>query len=238
MFKKLSLVFAIVTFKFLTCNAQCCGTDNIMMQQITASAFNIYYLQYDGSPFFNESWVDASLKVSSGEIYDSLKVRIDIFKDDLVYYNEALHKQLIVDKEIINEIYLNNERGEQEYLVKNVCSADTNNRPTCSFYFIQVSDSISLWSHQQKGVVQYNSTSTKKLGYYFSQAKYYMVVNGKQTALTLHKRPLSKLFPENKRAIISYVNKNQLNLKDMNNLSQLFEKINELEKANPSTYKK
>lgn len=238
MFKKVSFVFIIVVFKYLSCNAQCCGNEQIMMQQITASAFHIYYLQYDGIPFFNEKWSDAALKVTSGEIYEGLKVRIDLFKDELVYYNPALHKQLIIDKGIIDEIYLKKAEGDHEYLVKNICRQDSTDRSDCSFYFIHVSDSISLWSTQRKDVVQYNSTSTKMLGYYFVQAKYYMVVEGNKKSIPLQKRQLAKLFPENKRTIISYVNKNQLNLKDFNDLSTLFKKINEWEKANPSVYNK
>lgn len=231
MFKKLSLILFPITFGFLQANAQCCGSNQLMIQQITASPFVMYSQQYDSVPFLSTKWSKASLKVKSGEVYHELNVKIDIFKDDLIYYNEALHKQLIVDKEIIEEISLENEAGEQAYLIKNVCNNDSLKKKKCSFYFIHLNDSISVWSSRKKDIAKYNTASTNMLGYYYTQVKYFMVINKQLINLPQQKRALAKMFPTNQRDILSYIKKNHLKLKNPSHLVRLFEKINELEKA-------
>lgn len=231
MVEKLSLVLLSVMFCFLQGNAQCCGSNQLMIQQITASDYVRYSQQYDSVPFLSNKWSKASLKVTSGEVYYNLNVKVDVFKDNLIYYNEALNKQLIIDKEIIDEIRLMNEAGKQEYLIKNVCSSDSVKKQKCNFYFIHLSDSISIWSLRKKDVASYNSTTTKMLGYYYTQVKYYIVINHKLINLPQNKRVLAKMFPNNRRDILTYISKNHLKLKNPSHLVRLFEKINELEKA-------
>jgi hypothetical protein len=231
MLKKITFVFLLLVFNIIRSNAQCCGTEHLMVQQITASPFIMYYLQYDSVPFADSKWSDASLKLVSGEVYDSLKVKIDIYKDDLIYYNATLHKQLIIDKLIIDEVSIKYDNGNQAYLVRNICVDDTLKMKKCDFYFIHLEDSISLWSKQKKDIVLYGSISTKKLGYYYTVVKYKMVINNEIIDIPLSKRKLAKFFPNNQKAILVFIRKNHIKIKNSSHLVRLFVKINELEKA-------
>lgn len=227
-------VIIIVLLRLIPCGAQCSKGDQIMLQQITASAFNNYYTQYEGSPFFNEKWYDASVKLTHGEICKGLKVKVDIYKDELIYDNIALNKILIIDNFIIDEIYLYDKNGNQEYLIKNVFDKGSETAFNGSFYFVHVSDSISLWSKNKKVRYLNNSTSAKNVAYFAIDTKYYIVVNGELISVRINKKAIAKQFPENKKSIISCINESYLNLKDARHLNFLFRRINEFEKLKPS----
>lgn len=234
MYKRLIFIISLLVTSSLLGNAQSVKKEDLRNQRITGAAHTNYYSQYDGSPYFNEKWYNASVQLSGGEIYHDLKVELDIYKDELVIYNTALGRHIVVDKSIIDEIYLKNIDGEDETLVRNISTQTEDNQTEYSFYFIHVTDSISLWSKQKKNLFKNNSTSAKKPGYFQHQIKYYMVVSGKMTPITLMNRPLAKKFPANKKTILSFIKQHRLDLRNDRHLSILFQMINEWEGKNPS----
>ena len=62
----------------------------------------IPYPIYDGFPFLNDSWLPGKIEFASGEIADSLYLRYSSFKDEVVYYNEAITTQIVIDKASLN----------------------------------------------------------------------------------------------------------------------------------------
>ncbi len=210
--------------------AQCCGTSQKMIQQITASPLKMYYLKNAGSPFYVNQWQDASLTVTSGEIYPDLKVRLDLVKDELVYYNPAIKKQLVIDKESIKEFKLKDIPSGREILIRNVPKIDSAGKSIKQFYFILVTDSISLWARHIKEEVRNNDVSSLRgiQGYYYEKVKYFAVIHNYLYNVPTQKRRLAKMFPEYKHSIITYIRKQHINLKDDYQMSLLFGKINEL----------
>lgn len=234
MCKRLIFFSIVLSVSTLWSSAQFAKHEDLKNQRITGSANINYYAQYEGTPYFNEKWYRASVKLSGGEVYQDLKAELDIYKDNLVVYNAKLGRNIVVDKSIINEIYLEDEKGEEVYLIKNTSTQTTENQKEYSFYFIHVADSISLWSKQKKNLFKNNSTSADKPGYFLHQEKFYTVVDGKITSITLMKRPLAKSFPANKKTILSFIKQHHLDLKNQRHLTLLFQMINEWEVQNPS----
>jgi len=228
---KLIILLLVGVLSFIKLNAQEVDENQYMLQQITASPFQLYYIQYEGTPFYSKDWMLASVKVNSGEIYQNIKVRIDLFKDDVIYYNENLHKQLIIDQEIVQEIYLRNEDENTNLRIVKRCWGKGFDETKCGLYFVLYDDRISLWSRHKKKVEQYNdvSKSSNILGKYYSVIKYYVVIKNKMLVIPKSKKKFAELFPNNKKEIVSYIKKNRLKLNNPKHLEILVKKLNELD---------
>ncbi|MDA3894449.1 MAG: hypothetical protein PF517_22530 [Salinivirgaceae bacterium] len=215
--------------------AQCCGSKQKMVQQITGSSFQMYFSRYEGTPFLTTEWRIADVKVLSGEMYKGLKVRLDLYKDDVVYYNEALKKLIVIDEKIIEEVRFYNADGTDGEVVSYYCNDKADD---CKLFFIHYSDSISLWSEHQRKIEKYNdvSRSSSFLGGFYSVVKYYMVINNEFVHIPRRKRVLANMFPSNKKGIVLYISKNKLKQKNANDLVLIFKEINALEKKERSTY--
>ena len=87
MLRKIILFFILGVFSLFKSYSQCCGSNQLMEQQITASPFKLYYLQYDGTPFLDEHWSNASITVLSGEVYKDLMVWVDLYKNEFITSN-------------------------------------------------------------------------------------------------------------------------------------------------------
>jgi len=56
------------------------------------------YPYFSGFPFLNETWVSGKIEFLNGEISDSLSLRYSSFKDELLYFNETISAQIVIDK--------------------------------------------------------------------------------------------------------------------------------------------
>lgn len=214
--------------------AQCCGTSELMNQQITASLFNIYYSRYEGTPYLDNDWALAKITLLSGEVYENVKVKFDIYKNNYIYYNDLLKKMLVIDNEIISELSMVSREGNQHWNFVRYC----NNEKNCVFYQVHYTDSISIWTEHKKKIENYNdiSRSNSFLGGFYVSSKSLIKINNEFMPLPKTKRALAKLFPSNKKNILAHINKNNLSLKQSEHLAKIFQNINTLEKENPSVY--
>lgn len=53
---------------------------------------------YTGFPFLNDTWAPGKIYFINGDIADSLYLRYNSFKDEVVYYNKANTTQILIDK--------------------------------------------------------------------------------------------------------------------------------------------
>ena len=57
---------------------------------------------YDGSSFLTDTWVVGKVELADGMVIDSLNLRFNSYKDELVYYNQSNASQIVLDKQNMN----------------------------------------------------------------------------------------------------------------------------------------
>lgn len=228
MLSKITISLILFVLTFVNTKAQTCDTVPQMLQQITASPLKLYYVQYDGTPYIYSDWREADILLNGGEVYKNQKVKVDLFLDELVYFNHSLNKQLIVDKEIINKVTFVDDVVSSEIGLTNECERDSNDN--CSFYFIHLEDSISLWSRQIKKVEIYNEPSNgySKIGKYFLRKKHFYVINNQLHSISISKRSFVKSFPTFRKELLVLIRKNGYSMKRSEDLVEVFKYINQV----------
>jgi len=58
----------------------------------------IPYATYSGSAYLNEKFATGEIEFLDGTKIEDLKLRYSIYRDEIIYYNEAISSQIIIDK--------------------------------------------------------------------------------------------------------------------------------------------
>ena len=76
------------------------------------------YNTYHGSPYLNDLWAPGRVEFTDGEIADSLNLRYSSYKDEIVYYNEAVRTQIVIDKASLNGFSFTEKGGVERFFRK------------------------------------------------------------------------------------------------------------------------
>ncbi len=76
------------------------------------------YPLYHGFPYLTKNWMPGEIEFNSGEIVDSLNFRYSSYKDELVYFNQAINTQITIDKSDIKGFSFVDENGSHHIFRK------------------------------------------------------------------------------------------------------------------------
>lgn len=205
-----------------------CG-DKYREQYLTGNVFYPYFLNYDGSPFYTDEWTTGSIKILSGDVYSDLKIRYDLNKDDIIYYNESIKKWILVDREIINEVWIKNPATGQDFNLVHNYSIDT--AANDKFFFVLIEGSVPLYMKKVKLIDEYHSNYQAgcMLGKFYEKTRFYFVLNNKFYRVPLRKKKFLAYFPEQADMLKKYINKNKYSLRSPDDLISVFKEINRIE---------
>lgn len=207
-----------------------CNNLNVK-QYITGDLYPYYYAQYNGNPMINSEWFYGSFTMVSGQKYHNIKINFDLFKDELLYYNDNLRRIIIVDKSTVKDFTLKDEKSLDNDSLHVVLINSNDTISDYSGYIIElVKNKISLYEKRTK-LVQFdnmNYNSSGKLGKFYEKSKWFYQYNNQFVDLPKHRRALAKLFPEHSEEILKYMKKNRLKLTDPRQCRITFVEINRL----------
>lgn len=69
------------------------------------------YPNYTGHPFLINKWLKGKIEFNSGEVSDSLNLKYSSFKDELIYFNEAISAQIAIEKTSLKGFDFIDEKG-------------------------------------------------------------------------------------------------------------------------------
>ncbi len=226
LYKKIQFLLFALLLSFAAL-AQINCTEEYHNQQLTGDVYDPYFNDYNGSPFFLNTTFIGSVKLSSGEIYKDLKLSYDLYKDDFVYFNEALHGWILIDKDIITEVSLVDDKNRHYKIIRDPLKQATGND---QFYFELFTGKVTLLMRKEVHInpALDNSLTDNKMGSFFEKTNYYFIYNNEIFMVPATKKKLIAYFPELKKDIKKYMAVNKIHLKDKDHLKALFEKISSL----------
>lgn len=232
MLKYIIVIIFLNLFGLQIANSQNCESNQLNLHKITAREAKMYYLQYDGKPFIYDKWLKGHLTLAGGEVYRDLNIKIDVFKDEVLYFNKSLNKQLVIDKNIIRSVELIGDYKVDKIITHQV--GDSSMHSSYELYFVLLADSISLWCKRIKDINLNTDFSSRyaKLGTFYSKDKYYFVVNGELTRIPLRKGKILSYFPDVKKELSLFIRKNRYDITNEEHLAKVFEQINRLKGHN------
>lgn len=201
--------------------------DGFHEQYITGYEFYPYYLHYSGGPFYTEDWTMGTVKLISGEVYNNIKIKYDLYKDNFIYFNELIMQSVLIDKKIIDEVILNDPTTKNKLkLIRNSIDTTANDR----FYFALLEGDIPLYMKKIKLIEEYkvNYQNGSLLGKFHEKTTYYFVLNNTFYQIPHRKRKFLSFFQEQAPELKRYMKKNKLSLQSQEDLTSIFVELNRL----------
>jgi len=180
--------------------------------------------------FMQDRWVEGSILLEDGDLFDDVRIRYLTFQDELVVYNPNLKQLFIADKEKVNSFIFNYPHGRQTF-VKLYFDAFVDagyryfdlkymgTRWLVTFHYIY-EEKTSVY-RDAYGKLRDSRLKPKKTYFmYFPEEEQYRRVQSKR-------RWFVRLFPENKREVRRMFRRNNLRRFDEKEMIQAFKLLDE-----------
>lgn len=200
------IIFMLAASYASTAYAQEIPASNWSVEKIKGTRF-LPNPSYDGQPFLTDNFMPGKIELSDGVVIDSLNLRFNSFKDELVYYNQSNTAQIVIDKPSLNGFEFTGKDGITHVFRKqyygNYGKGDRffevlSNGETDLLAYRKVSLNTSSIYKDAQGKLK-NMVYDKNYQYYFySPEKGYTSVRMNRTALLLKfdkasQKPIKKL---------------------------------------------
>lgn len=181
------------------------------------------YENITGSPYLTDDWSKGLVKLQSGQTYKEVKVKYDQVADELHFENNG--KELVFINPISEfKIKLLKDGSEKDLYFKNGFASDPK-----AFYQVLADGKATLIKKNRKIIVDktpYNSATAVKI--IESQTKYYLYSDNKLEPLKNNKKSILSVLSDKKGLLDSYIQKENLNLINDEDLGKLITYYNSL----------
>ncbi len=176
----------------------------------------IPYATYQGTPFFNESFVPGKIELTDGTIIGALQLKYSCYQDELIYYNSEISTQIMIDKMSLKGFSLTDEMGIEHHFR---LQYTTTTLPGYRFFELLSEGDISLLVNRKVLLLTcpvYGEVGKEKNLSYQEAYNYYLYNKGKGYQLIRISKGslLSKFEPSEQKLARKILRRNKVNIHD------------------------
>ncbi len=191
-------------------------------------SFDLSSKEVIGTPFLYDDWKDGIIFMYDKKEFIGLKLKFDIYNNELLYLNTNDHKTYSINKNAIQKFIIKDGSVEEiytKYFLKGISGIS----PEMNFVKLLFAGDSKLIKLSKKNLVKgkevqaYSSSSNDKFVY----QEFYLILkkNGELIKIKQNKNSIIKVFPEKESEINTFLKKNPLDLKIEENLIKILEFI-------------
>lgn len=201
---------------------------NRLQGKLTGEVFYLSLIS-NASHFLQPDWVEGTITLKDGDVFEGVRIRYMAYGDELVAYNSNIHTLFIIDKNTVKQFTFKTPLSSGNFTERKFINLDSLDVFLDRTYFEELySGTIKLLAFYQIEETKVSPTIDRsgKLSDTEFQLKtiYYILSNiNRFTRFQLKNRSLFTLFPENKREIRKLFRKNKINIIDESSAVQAFE---------------
>ena len=203
--------------------------DQFVIVDKNGGAFHSYYEGIDGHPYFIEKFMDATIGVSTGVVFNGVKARIDLYKQE-IHFRLPSDSERIALPGLITEIILYDtvKSGIQSYKFQSgYPEVDNLKRDT---YFQVLSDGkiTMLKSSIKKINKSKNEMSGEVSSQFDTYEDYYLYAKYEMKRIKKDKEYLLNLLADKRNEMEAYAKDQKLNFKSIDSIKKLVDYYNSL----------
>lgn len=189
---------------------------------ITAMANELFFLQ--------KEWVNASLTMIDGDVFENVRLRYMAYGDEIIAYNDNVSTLFKIEKETVKQFTYVDKNINKVIKFVNFCSGEEGSK--CHFYEDLYSGNSRLFAFhyiEEVKVSPYNDRWGIMRDSEYRLNAWYYLYNERMGLMKIQKnrRSFIKLFPENKAEIRKIIRKNKISMTDQRSLIQAFKLLDE-----------
>jgi hypothetical protein len=183
-----------------------------------------YPIGLEGSPYLQEEWQEGNLNTENGKTAFYVKIRLNIIDNDLIFYNEALKRVFVADKETVKSFVINSGRNDSLLFLKYTGEGVGFKLRKNDFVHILCQGKVNLMVKHLADVIDASDASSKDKVY--PKNFYFVNLNDQVTEIKLSYRSVYNLFPSKKKEIKRLISENKLRKSTEFNFIRLINLIN------------
>lgn len=173
----------------------------------------------EGCPYLQDDWQEGNINLENGKTAYQIKVRFNLIENNLVFYNEALKRVFIVDKETIKSFVLNPGRSDSLFFVKYTGPEVGFKLRKNDFVHVLCQGKINFFIKHLADVIDANDMNSKNKVY--PKNFYFLNFDNQTVEIKISYRSIYNLFPAKKREIKSLIAENKIRKANESNLVKL-----------------
>jgi hypothetical protein len=193
---------------------------------------NVYYNAYQqirGSAFLISDWTLGDVYFKNGINVKNVNLKIDLYSHQVIMYQDILKRIVTLDKKEVTTFVLKDQGKERKFNLENITRSKS--ASTDGLYVEILTEGKIVFQKVYYKERIFLTTPVKPFIYEFVDGKEYRLkYNSKDIIISLNKRTLYKLFPENKQELKQYIRNLHLKLKKEEDFSKAISFISGLKK--------
>lgn len=164
-----------------------------------------------GNPFFSSNWMAGTILTERGIEYSNLLLKFDMYNGQLVF---CVNDSMFRFTEPVKEFVLKNTSNEKINSAKFINSAFVHNLLPSGFVQELCKGKVNFYKSYKKVVVElaaYNSVSTKQ---FEDKVTYFIIKDNNLSSIILNKKQAEEIFKDKWVDVASYLEQNQLSVKN------------------------
>ncbi|MBP1637346.1 MAG: hypothetical protein H6Q18_135 [Bacteroidetes bacterium] len=206
--------------------------DTISYSKLTGETY-IEKKGYKGEQNFNKVWMQSDILLCTGEMVLGEKVKYNGLIDQLIWGNATLNQQIKLDKQLVNEFWLLDDKNQTTHFKKiSVNNSPTSNHQSDFFAELMVKGNLSLYVQRKISIVDIDNIVVDgtlcRIETIKATPMYYLKLPIDNYVFLEKIRPKSfkQLFPTQKKQIDKLMKENHMKLRDENDLINLIKLLN------------
>ena len=191
----------------------------------------VYFLSLtsNASHFLQKDWVEGTITLKDGDVFEGIRMRYMAYGDELVVYNSNIKTLFIVDKNTVKQFTFKTPLSSGNFAERKFVNLDSLGVFLDRTYFEELySGTVQLLVFHQieeRKISPYIDSSGKLSDTEFRMNKIYYLLSkvNELTRFQLKNRSLYNLFPENKKEMRKLLRKNKINIIDESSAVQAFD---------------
>jgi len=235
---KIFLLLLIYTLPFIYASSQTVDPvnwdDQFVIVDKNGGAFHSYYEGVEGHPYFIEKFMYASISLSTGKMYNGVKARIDLYKQE-IHFRLPSDSERIALPGLITEIifYDTVESGTYSYTFQ-AGYPEIDNLKRDNYYQVLSDGELQLLKFTTKEITEEKNVQSGEISKKFiTREEYYTFCNGEIKKFKKDKDGLLEMMRDQKEKIQDYFKDKKINFRNISELINLFDYYNSITGKKP-----
>jgi hypothetical protein len=213
-------------------NSSLSGKSNRLQGKLTGEVFYLS-MNSNSSHFLQQDWVEGTITLKDGDVFEGVRMRYKAVDDELVAYNGNIQTLFIVDKNTVKQFTYKVPSGSGTFTERKFVNLDSLDTYLDRTYFEELYQGsaklFAFYQIEEIKVSPYTDNTGKMRDSEFRLKTIYYLLSNKLglTRIQLKNRTLFTLYPENKKEIRKLLRKSKITITNEHSAIQVFSLLDE-----------
>ena len=201
--------------------------DQFVIVDKNGGSFHSYYEGIDGHPFFIENFKSSTIKLASGEIFNNVKARLDLYKQMIQIRLNGDTVKTVLQGNVTEITFYDTVQSISCSYKFQIGYPEIDNLNKNNFYQVLSDGKATMLKSSDKKINKLKNEMTGELSSQFDVYEgYYLYVKYEMKRIKKDKEYVLSLLPDKRKELETYIANQKINFKSMDAIKKLIDYYN------------